>query len=54
MSFGVWACVHERDIMKLIPSEMMPLVAQRCASTSEPSEIVPVSEQGCNFWTKSV
>ena len=50
----MWVCVHKRDIMKLIPLEIMPLVTQRCTTTSEPSEIVPVSEQGHNFWTKNV
>ena len=50
MSSGVWACAHKRDIMKLIPLEMMPLIAQRCTSTSEPSEIMPVSEQGHIFF----
>ena len=52
MSFGVWECTPKRDTMKLIPSEMTPLVTQRCNSTPEPSEIVQVLEQDHNFWNK--
>ena len=34
LSFGVRACVHNRDTLTLIPSEMVALVSQ---SSSEPS-----------------
>ena len=40
--------------MKLIPSEIIWLITQSYTSTSEPSKIVQVLEQGCKFWTESV